>query len=69
MHKYPGESRKFVLPASRLPESGRAAYTGAAQPTVAPRVLREVLLVVILRVIERRGLEDLGRDGSVSGIA
>jgi acetolactate synthase regulatory subunit len=62
-------SGNLPRPARAYLESGRAAYTGAPQPTVAARVLREVLLVVILRVIERRGHEDLGRDGSISSFA
>src|SRR5438309_8076998 len=41
-------------------EPDRAADPGATQAAVAPRVLVEVLLVVVLGVIERAGLGDLG---------
>src|ERR1700722_7464937 len=43
----------------------RARDTGAAHPAIAVGVLREVLLMVILRVVELRRDGDLGRDGTV----
>src|SRR5690349_24487672 len=40
----------------------RAGDAGAAEAAVAVRHLVEVLLVVVLGVVERAGLGDLGRD-------
>src|SRR5216683_1974108 len=48
-------------------ESGRAGHAGAADPAVAARILRQVLLVVVLGVIERRLVGDLGGDLAVAG--
>ena len=44
----------------------RAAHARAAEAAVAVRVLREVLLVVVLGVVERARLGDLGRDLAVA---
>ena len=44
----------------------RAGDAGAAEPAVAVRVLGQVLLVVVLGVVERPGLGDLGRDLAVA---
>ena len=43
----------------------RAGDAGAAETAVAARVLREVLLVVVLGVVERRRVGDLRRDLAV----
>src|SRR3954469_5054715 len=44
------------------PDADRAGHAGPAEPAVAAGVLRQVLLVVVLGVEERRGVIDLGRD-------
>src|SRR5581483_1232041 len=44
-------------------EAHRTAHAGASEHAIAVRVLGEILLVVILGVIERRRVEDLGSDG------
>src|SRR5258707_8458870 len=49
-----------------LDEARRAGDTGAADAAVAPRVLGEVLLVIVLGVVELERLTDLGRDRSVA---
>src|SRR5216683_2124086 len=46
---------------------GRAGHAGAADPAVAARILRQVLLVVVLGVIERRLVGDLGGDLAMAG--
>src|SRR5687768_9387577 len=43
-------------------QPGRAGHARAAVTAVAPRILREVLLVIVLGVVELRRVEDLGRD-------
>src|SRR5690606_7124878 len=48
-------------------EAHRTAHAGALDAAVAQRVLVEVLLVVVLRVPERAGIHDLGRDRPVAG--
>ena len=45
----------------------RAGDARAAEPAVAVRVRLEVLLVVVLGVVERPRLDDLGRDRAVAG--
>src|SRR5262245_49661531 len=45
----------------------REAHARAPEPAVPTRVLREVLLVVILRVVELRRVQDLGGDRAVAG--
>src|SRR5215216_1306699 len=52
-------------------QANRAAHAGAVIRAVAVWVLavREVLLVVVLGVVERRGIGDLGSDGPVAGCA
>ena len=47
-------------------EPDRAGDAGAAEAAVAARVLREVLLVVVLGVVKRRRVSDLGRDRAVA---
>ena len=47
----------------------RARDTGAADPAVAARVPRQILLVVGLGVVERSCLGELGRDRAVPGLA
>ena len=44
------------------PGADRAAHAGAAETAIAHRILGEVLLMVVLGEIERRRVEDLGRD-------
>src|SRR5262245_66417294 len=41
----------------------RAAHAGAAEPAIAARVLRQILLMIVLGEIQRRRIEDLGGDG------
>src|SRR3989442_1138633 len=50
-------------------EPGRAAHARAAAAAVAPWVLGEVLLVVVLGVVELGRGADLRRDGLVAGLA
>src|SRR5262245_5628978 len=50
-------------------EPRRAAHPGAADTAIPPRVLREVLLVIVLGVVELRRLADLRRDRSVARLA
>src|SRR5215210_3393434 len=57
---HPSGAALSLLSASAEPD--RAGDAGAAEPAVAVRVLREVLLVVRLRVVERPGGRDLRRD-------
>src|SRR5580765_4229971 len=45
----------------------RAAHTGAPEAAVAVGILGQVLLVVVLRVVELRRLDNLGGDRSVAG--
>src|SRR3954454_1351545 len=45
-----------------------AADAGSADPAVATRVLRQVLLVVVLGVVERLVGLDLGRDLAIAGL-
>src|SRR5712691_2666871 len=50
-------------------EPSRAAHAGAAAAAIAPRVLGEVLLVVVLGIVELGRRADLRRDGLVAGLA
>src|SRR5689334_12048226 len=43
-------------------DSGRASHSGAAKPAIAGRILGEILLMVVLREIERTRRRDLGGD-------
>src|SRR5580704_19285645 len=45
----------------------RAGDPGAAEPAIAERVFRQVLLVVVLSKVELRRLADLSGDGAVAG--
>jgi hypothetical protein len=54
----------FKEPSRRKPH--RTADPGAAEAAVAPRILRQVLLVILLGVIEGAGLLDLGCDLTVA---
>src|SRR5579885_875460 len=64
----------FSAPAARLyaplrlgrEEADGTGDAGAAEAAVAVRILREVLLVVVLGVVERPGLRDLGGDLAVA---
>src|SRR5438105_12285579 len=47
-------------------DPGRAGDAGAAEPAIAERVLRQILLVIILGEIEGRRIADLGGDRAVS---
>ena len=49
---------------ARTPTFRLAGNARAAEPAVAVGILREVLLVVLLCVVERRRRADLGRDGA-----
>ena len=57
-----GEERSF----RRDAQPDGAGHAGAAETTIAPRVLGEILLVIVLGVEERRRLDDLGRDRAVA---
>src|SRR3990170_988666 len=50
-----------------LGQAGGATHTGTAHAAVARGVLRQVLLMIVLGVIEFRGLPDLGCDGAEAG--
>src|SRR6266849_2167921 len=50
-------------------EPGRAAHARAAAAAIAPRVLGEVLLLVVLGVVELGRWADFRRDGLVAGLA
>src|SRR5664279_3941596 len=58
-------AKRPELSSGRL-EPDRAGDAGAAEPAVAVRHLREVLLVVVLGVVERPRRGDLGRDLAVA---
>ena len=47
-------------------DADRAGHARPTQTAVAPRVLRQVLLVVVLGVVEGARIEDLGRDRPVA---
>src|SRR5436190_17157225 len=53
--------------AAKDDDADLAADAGAAEPAVAVRVLRQVLLVVVLGVEELRRRHDLGGDRAVAG--
>src|ERR671911_717708 len=57
------------IPTTLGGQPDRAAHARAAQPAVPAGVLGEVLLVVVLGVVERPGLGDLGRDVAEAGAA
>src|SRR5262245_34569757 len=59
---------RLAIQSARLGDAGRTADAGSADPAVAPGILGEVLLVVVLGVVERRGIADLGRDLAVAGL-
>src|SRR6185436_11873006 len=59
-----GAGRRAVAPLDR--QAGLTRDAGAAESAVAVRVLREVLLVVVLREVELRRGQDLGGDGAVA---
>src|SRR3954447_20367260 len=62
VHRRRGPWTSAVLAARRGADPDRAGDAGAAEPAVAVRVLREVLLVVVLGVVEVLERRDLGRD-------
>src|SRR5882762_3956677 len=49
--------------------AGRAGHAGSTEAAVSAWVLRQVLLVVVLRVVEGDLRGDLGRDRAVTGLA
>src|SRR3981189_569387 len=49
--------------------AGRAGHAGSTEAAVSAWVLRQVLLVVVLRVVEGRLGGDLGHDRAVTGLA
>src|ERR1043165_3004415 len=67
---------KIRMPASVAPSRcspGRlqphgTAHAGAAEPAVAVRILRQVLLVVVLGVVELRRRKDFRRDRAVAAL-
>src|SRR5689334_17431131 len=50
-------------------DADRAAHAGAAEAAVAAGILGEILLVIVLGVVERRRIEDLGGDGAKTLLA
>src|SRR6476469_3741179 len=62
-----GGGRALAPRTRRGADTDRAADAGAAEPAVAPWVLLEVLLVVVLGVVERARRRDLGRDLRIPG--
>src|SRR5262245_57146365 len=62
--------RARLLAPQRHPASGRcpikspdrAAHAGTAKPAISARILREILLMVIFRIIEGARVENLGGD-------
>ena len=59
----PGERGKFQGMFGIRSGSGfRQADAGSAQPAIAIRILRQVLLVIGLCIVERGGIDDLGRN-------
>ena len=50
-------------------EADGAADAGSADAAVTGRVLREILLVVVLRIVKRRRCDDLGGDTTVTRAA
>src|SRR4051794_30629992 len=44
----------------------RARHTGAAEPAIAGRIFRQILLVIVLGEIELRRLDDLGGDLAIA---
>src|SRR5262249_53890025 len=50
------------------PSADLAAHAGTAEPAVAKRVLRQILLVIILGVVERRRVEDFRGDRTVAAL-
>src|SRR5690349_3972437 len=49
---------------SRNARPDRAGHAGAAEPAIAGRILRQILLMIVLGEIERTGGGDLGGDGA-----
>src|SRR5712692_2676357 len=63
-----GGARDDTLSSTRFRrQSRRAGDARSANPAIAAGVLREVLLVVVLRVVERRRRGDFRRDFPESG--
>ena len=66
-------SPRTVVQARKSATSGgkadRAGHAGAADAAVAAGVLRQVLLVIVLGVVERRRVDDLGGDRAEAGLA
>src|SRR5690349_23043801 len=46
----------------------RAAHTGATQTAITRRVLGEILLVIVLGVIKRRGIRNFRRDPAEASV-
>src|SRR5439155_24616388 len=63
----PGGELRPKLCAGR--QARRASDPGAAATAITPRVLGEVLLVVVFGVVELSGGADLGGDGLVARLA
>src|SRR5882724_11592022 len=68
-----GTSSKWTCPDQKRDhlhsDAGRAGHAGSTEAAVSAWVLRQVLLVVVLRVVEGRLRGDLGRDRAVTGLA
>ena len=52
---------------SAEPVSRCLADTGAAEAAIAPRILSQVLLVIILAIVKRAGRLNLGGDLTITG--
>ena len=57
-----------TVPDAETPTPTGQLYARSVVRAIAPRVLREVLLVVLLGEVELRRLADLGRDRAVAGL-
>src|SRR5688572_20467943 len=53
---------------SRCRHTYRTAHAGAAEAAITIWILCQILLVMILGVVERRSLDDLGRDLAIAGL-
>src|SRR5262249_14811551 len=62
-----GAGRGRVRPSGPGGDAGGAGPARPAQPVVSAGILRQVLLVIVLRVVEGGGRADLGRDRAVAG--
>src|SRR5262245_19049882 len=59
-------ARWLRAPLRRDAGADLAAHAGAAEPAIAGRILGAILLVGILGEVERRRIDDLGRDRTIA---